>query len=332
MILGITALLLCARPVWAWNSVGHMVVAKLAYDQLDQKRQLALYELLKGHPHYKDFLTASRPADLDNQVEWVVLRCAAWPDWVRPRKGDSRGTRVTRYHRSEDHYINIPFIDPKDEKFFEGKTPVNGDLANIISALKQRSGELKTKTAAAEDRAVAVCWIFHLVGDIHQPLHTTAYFSSDKAFNKGDLGGNKFGIRAEGQRLRLHAFWDDLLGADSDYANESAQHQGVLYREAVKVAQGLRGLELNDADNEKLAKNLTFESWARESYDLARTVVYRKADGNLFRPVEVKFTGEIPVDAEEVGKQYIQTARSTAEKQVVLAGKRLAERLKLLLP
>ena len=37
-------------------------------------------------------------------------------------------------------------------------------------------------------KAMAYCWLFHLVGDIHQPLHCTALFSAEH-FPKGDRGG-----------------------------------------------------------------------------------------------------------------------------------------------
>ena len=262
-------------------------------------------------------------------MDWVVLRSATWPDWVRPRKKDIRD--VTRFHRGEEHYINIPFVDPKDEKLFAGKTLVDPDLPNIITALKQRANDMKTKTAAVEDRAVAACWLFHLIGDIHQPLHNVAYFSSDDAFVRGDLGGNKFGIRANGKKWKLHAFWDDLLGDDVNYADDSSTHQAALYRAAIKVAEPLRGVELNDADIAKLEKNRTFESWSRESFELAKTVGYCKSDGSLLKAVEVPFNGSIPNTVEEVGKKYIATARATAERQAVLAGRRLADRVKLLL-
>jgi hypothetical protein len=316
----------------AWNSIGHMTVAKLAYDRMKAKCQLELYRLLKSHPHYQEFLAAGRPAEIANEVEWVVLRSAVWPDWVRSRKNDTRGIGVTKYSRGEEHYVNVPFIDPKDEKFFAGKTLVSPDLANVISALKQRANDLKTKNAAVEDRAIAACWMFHLVGDIHQPLHNVAYFSSDKAFVGGDMGGNKFGIKVDGRKYRLHTFWDDLLGEDSDYNDDSSTHQAALYREAVKVAEGLRGLKMTDDDKDKLTKNLTFASWSRESYQLAKTVGYKKSDGTgILKAVGVPFSGPIPDDVEEVGKPYIQTARATAERQVVLAGQRLADRMKILL-
>jgi len=324
--------LFTAQRAAAWNSIGHMTVAKIAYDHLDQKRQIALYTLLKNHPHYKDYLSASRPAEIDNEVEWVVLRSAVWSDWVRAKKNDARGININTYHRAEDHYVNIPLIDPKDEKFFAGKTLINPDLPNIVTALKHRANELKMKSASLGDRAIAACWLFHLVGDIHQPLHNSTYFSSDKAFLNGDLGGNRFGIKADGRKWKLHAFWDDVLGVDSDYNDDSAKHQAALFREAVKLAQELRGTKTSDGELEKLEKNRTFESWSREAFELAKTVGYQKSDGSgLLKAVEVPFNGGVPDSAEEVGKPYIDRARATAERQVVLAGKRLADRLTILL-
>ena len=203
---------------------------------------------------------------------------------------------------------------------------------SIVTALKHRSNDLKTKTLSLGDRAIAACWLFHLVGDIHQPLHNSTYFSSAKGFITGDLGGNKFGIKADGRKWKLHTFWDDILGVDSDYSDESPKHQASLYREAVKLAQSLRGLKQSDIDRDKLKKHRTFESWSRESFELAKTVGHQKSDGSgLLKAVEVPFNGGVPDSAEEVGKQYIDTARATAERQVVLAGKRLADRITLLL-
>src|SRR5262245_43994358 len=40
----------------AWNSIGHMAAAKLAYDQLEDGEKTKLFTLLQSHPHYKSFL------------------------------------------------------------------------------------------------------------------------------------------------------------------------------------------------------------------------------------------------------------------------------------
>jgi hypothetical protein len=50
-----------------------------------------------------------------------------------------------------------------------------------------------------------------IVGDIHQPLHSTSLFSVDQ-FPKGDLGGNEIPL-VPGRKL--HALWDGLLGTQT---------------------------------------------------------------------------------------------------------------------
>lgn len=324
-------LTLLPSSVVAWNSIGHMAVAKLAYDRLSDKQKTKLFTLLQSHPHYKQFLAAGRPDDV-SEVEWVIVRSAVWPDWVRPRDNETRGVEVTKYHRGEDHYVNVPLIDPKDADAFAGKSLVDPDLTNILDALKQRCNDVRIKTADRTDKAVAVCWIFHLIGDIHQPLHNVAYFSDTKAFRRGDMGGNSFGVRVAGQRVKLHAFWDNLLGDDPNYADDSASHQARVFGEAQKVAAQLRNLQLADSDKDRLAKNKSFTSWSQESFELARTVGYGKSDGSgLLAGAAVPFKGFIPKDAPEVGDDYVKTARATAETRVVMAGQRLAERMRVLL-
>jgi hypothetical protein len=323
--------LLLPRAAPAWNSVGHLAVAKLAYDQLADGEKLKLYQLLKTHPHFDRFLAAGRPAGVE-EAEWVILRSAVWPDWVRPRDKDPRGPGVTRHHRAEDHYVNVPLIDPKDADAFAGKTLISPDTMNILAALKQRCNELRARNVADDDKAVAICWIFHLIGDIHQPLHNVSYFANTPAFRDGDLGGNKFGVKANGKGVKLHAFWDDVLGEDPRYADDSPDRQARIYQQAVALATALRGQELGEADRARLEKNRTFQSWSDESFELAKSVGYQKGDGTgLLEGVEVKFNQPVPDAAPELGEKYLQRARAAAEVQVTLAGRRLADRLRTVL-
>ncbi len=170
------------------------------------------------------------------------------------------------------------------------------------------------------------------MGDIHQPLHNTSYFSSEPGFTHGDLGGNKFGVKINGRGWKLHAFWDDVLGEDSNYADDSPEHQQKVFLDAMKVADRLRGMQFSAADAEKLAKNRSFASWSQESYELAKTVAYQASDGSgVLKHVEIKAGGAIPDDAPEAGAKYAETARAVAEVRIAMAGRRLAERIKELL-
>jgi hypothetical protein len=319
------------RTAPAWNSVGHMAIAKLAYDQLADADKLRAYELLKRHPHFELFLAAGRPAGVE-EPEWVFMRAAVWPDWVRPRDKDPRGPAVTKYHRSEDHYVNVPFIDPKDEAAFAGKRLVSPDLMNVICALKQRCNEVRGRTVADEDKAIAICWILHLIGDIHQPMHGVAYFADAPAFRDGDLGGNKIAVKANGKGTNLHAFWDNVLGDDPRYTDDSADRQVRIYNQALAVATALRGKELDAVDKERLDKDKTFQSWTDESFELAKTVAYQKGDGSGILPiVESRFGQPTPDSAPELGEPYIQKAKAVAEARAMMAGRRLADRLKQVL-
>lgn len=314
----------------AWNSVGHQAIARLAYDRLGDGEKLRIYQLLKSHPHFEQFLAAGRPAGVE-EAEWVILRSSVWPDWVRPRDKDPRPD-VTKYHRSEDHYVNVPLIDPKGAAAFAGQTLVSPDTMNVLCALKQRCNELHARNTTDADKAVAVCWIFHLIGDVHQPLHNVSYFADNPAFRTGDLGGNKFGVKANGKGVKLHAFWDDVLGEDPRYTDDSPERQVRIYRQALDVATRLRGRELSDTDRERLEKNRTFESWSAEGFALAKTAGYQKGDGSgLLEGVEVRFNRAVPDDAPELGEAYLQRAKATAEVQVILAGRRLADRLRQVL-
>lgn len=50
-------------------------------------------------------------------------------------------------------------------------------------------------------------YLIHLVGDIHQPLHSVAMFSNE--FPEGDQGGNKITVKApNGTSYNFHSFWD----------------------------------------------------------------------------------------------------------------------------
>src|SRR5258707_10011420 len=76
---------------------------------------------------------------------------------------------------------------------------------------KDRGYKFVKNQAPTNQRAVALTWLFHLVGDLHQPLHTIQLFSRE--YPHGDRGGNEVCIRLAPERapLDLHRLWDGLL-------------------------------------------------------------------------------------------------------------------------
>jgi hypothetical protein len=320
-------LLLPCTPALAWNSVGHMAVAKLAYDRLDDGQKLQVTKWLRQHPHYDLFLAKNRPEGVD-EGEWAFLRASTWPDWVRPRRPpDPRGEAVTKYNLPEEHYVDRPFVLPADAALFAGRDlnpPPNRHT--ILKALARRMAELKAADTPDADKAVALCWLLHLTGDIHQPLHCVSLFSAQFQGAGGDQGGNLFGVRVGGHPTKLHLFWDLLPGDDPNYLVDSPPNAAAVYRNARNLVELLHAPEYGREKYEiELTKHTDFPSWADEGFELAKTVVYQ--DGRL-KGAKLSFGGSVPPDAPEAPEAYQQAATDLARKRMALAAYRLEDKVK----
>lgn len=319
-----TALILTDSAL-AWNEIGHMAVARIAYREMDDGLKVRVAKLLQEHPHYKDYLSNLCPAEVA-VAEWAFLRASTWSDWIRPKKDDPRGDRVTGYHRPGDHYVNMPIVpDGYLDVFRDLKA--DPDVQDIVGAFRQRISEAKLRSATKADRAVALCWMSHLIGDVHQPLHCGTLYSS--IFPDGDLGGNRFGVKVEGKGMKLHAFWDDALGKADGWENDSGARQARLSERLKEIDEILRDPQYRRDKLQELTKNVTFPSWVRESHELAARIGYR--DGKL-RGAVVPFNAPVPNDAPALSVEYVATAKELAKVRIVLAGYRLADKLKEALP
>jgi hypothetical protein len=160
-----------------------------------------------------------------------------------------------------------------------------------------------TSKAGPDVKAAAFCWLFHLVGDIHQPLHSTAIFSVDH-FPKGDKGGNEI-LLTKGKNL--HSLWDNLLGRDSKMSGVAKAVAELSDRERFGNVWDLSSQETDPVQ------------WAKESHDLAEAVVYDEVILTAVRntPPGQKMT---PV---ELPAEYYKAAGEQARKRVLAAGLRL---------
>jgi hypothetical protein len=308
LIVAVAALLALPGRGWAWNNAGHMTVALLAWKELTPEQQKQVSEILKTHPHYKQLVLDTKAPNVDEGA-WAFMKFATWPDWVRPARpggADSYKTpAITRYHRGEWHYINMPYFVGG---YHGPATKPSSGPANILTALADNRRTFGTSSAKAEDRAVALAWLEHLVGDLHQPCHAATMYS--ERFPMGDKGANDQMVASDDGPKRVHAYWDDLMGKDASYADVDALTK-----------------QLAAKDDEKLkaqAKDENFQTWAKESHDLAIKTVYLNGDLKtaLSQDWEQKKIAPDKVPAVPAG--YHQKAREVAEVRVLLAGHRLA--------
>ena len=172
-----------------------------------------------------------------------------------------------------DSFAALHFID---QPFSTDGTPLPAIPApNIVTALRDNVKILKTSTDQ-NARAQALRFIIHFVGDIHQPLHCATRV--DSAHPHGDQGGNKVTIKITGsngalQSINLHKYWDDGIERfpKGGPALNSLPPPLSQIPPAAALATGANpatdpAVKLNDPFN--------FQSWASESFVLARDVAY----------------------------------------------------------
>src|SRR5205823_6437551 len=113
------------------------------------------------------------------------------------------------------------------------------------------------------EKADALCNLIHFIGDIHQPLHTVARFTTQTP--DGDRGGNQVFLR--GRWKNLHSLWDNALNLTGTKPEpESAVPDIVREWPLRRFTKELTKKEPDD--------------WAREGYDLAVSSVYTLPDGS----------------------------------------------------
>src|SRR5215475_4349417 len=165
-----------------------------------------------------------------------------------------------------------------------------------------------------ERKAIALAWLFHLVGDIHQPLHTVQLFTVDHP--KGDRGGNEICVRVTQARqpMNLHRFWDGVI--------TSSQNLTRLRNEATVLRNRH---EFQRSQLTELAYT-AFESWVKESFEIATKFAYRNG-GRIGIPKSENLDCKMVAAAAVLPVGYVVSASRIADRRVILAGYRLADLL-----
>jgi S1/P1 nuclease len=249
------------RPLLAlaWNIPTHMITGAIAQRLLEGTepgKAAAIEAILKQHPRYTDGWRSSLEKIPESQRgEMLFMYAARWADDIRPLSPLESKARW--------HYINFPF-KPKGEP--DSIKPLPPDPNNILSAIRENERILRSE-APAEKRAVALAWLIHLIGDVHQPLHTAQLFTRE--YPNGDRGGNEICIRVAPNTaaLDLHRLWDGLITSSTNTARLGKIATDLL----TKFSRvGLREFE-----------HKTPDAWAKESYEIATKIAYEIPGLNL---------------------------------------------------
>jgi hypothetical protein len=286
-------------PALAWNEKGHMVVARLTWLMLPVEVRQSAISILKTHPHYEEYLSAGRPDEIAVD-EWVFMRAAYWPDWVRSNYSE-------QYNQPTWHYVTVAFVPPQSKL---KASDVVADVPNIVTQIPLCVEKIRSGTAA--EKPIYLCWLLHLVGDIHQPLHCASLYSEE--FPGGDKGGNLGLVRINGgMPVRLHFTWDALLG---DSLALASIHETVAH---------LKDLEQRQAGQlcADLKSHPAVEDWAKEGFDHAKASAYLQGDLAPANADRNPSEDAVP----NLADTYLKNATEIARYAAVKASYRLAARI-----
>ena len=280
---------LLAAPAQAWLSDGHMATGALAYDALERRDPpavAAVIRLMASHPDRARFDRALGDLAGPARDRRTFELMARWADDVRR----------TPYDHDDWHYSQ-KVVSPM-------RWVLPPAFGGAERAFRRELAVARDVRAKPGDRAVALCWVFHIVGDMHQPLHAALWM--DRRFPITDRGGNAAWVRTapEARPQKLHWYWDSAAGAAGLGRGSPAALEAEL-----ALAHPDDGAGTPPADPWR-----AFEGWVAESRELAATTVYRRGTVPL---------GTTPETAPVLPSGYAEAARPAAEARLALAGRRI---------
>lgn len=255
---------LCAFSAFSWNATGHKLVAQIAYDHLTPEAKTLCNQYNRAVNKFS------------RSGSFVVA--ATWLDAIRAKD----------IHWFDSlHYIDIPFSN-------DG-TPLPAiPESNALQGIKHALDVLKSPKSTLNDKGLSLRVLIHIVGDIHQPLHTVSQITN--ALPKGDLGGNLFLLGKNPIGMNLHQYWDN--------------GGGILIGQSKTFQIQNKAKQLEKKWSCSIANKLTNpQQWVDAAHLAALDEVYTLSPGTI------------------PSKNYQLNAQNLTEKQIVFAGCRLASLL-----
>ncbi len=184
----------------AWGDEGHEIIALIAQAHLA--------------PPVRRKVNALLAADTDPLTAHNIADAATWADKLRNSQDAEMRQRTRQWH-----FVDIEIAAPDlDHACFGHPSLGQGTLASrgpardcVVDNIGQFATELASPATDPGERIVALKFLLHFVGDLHQPLH---------AADDHDRGGNDRKVTAAGFKAgNLHHYWDTAfvvrLGPDA---------------------------------------------------------------------------------------------------------------------
>src|SRR5919109_5109498 len=206
---------LTLASAFSWFDKGHRIVGLIAQANLTADARKEIEKILPG--------------------SMTLADAAIWPD--------HEGRSIRDFDPL--HYVRIP---ETASGYDQGRDCPDRNC--MVEALKWFSAVIADKNAPTMIRRLALHYVAHLVGDMHQPLH---------AGRAMDQGGINISVSYRGQTTNLHFFWDTNL-----VEMETGNEEEIAKRLTANLT-GKERLKWQAGDPKQ---------WTEESLILARSHAY----------------------------------------------------------
>jgi len=177
-----------SNPSLAIGKLGHQVICQLAFEHLPQTKQDEVTALLNTIPkQHQKLINRYNYKKEDKSITFA--NACTWADAIK---------RLEKFKKYNSwHYMNVP------RKHI--KIKANGCYKDCLpqAVLKHQQVLSQAKNQHSWQRAQALLFLGHWLGDIHQPLHISFL---------DDLGGNKVKFsHFDTKCSNLHRYWDECI-------------------------------------------------------------------------------------------------------------------------
>jgi len=160
-----SGILSLATDAWAWGDHGHKVVCEIAMRLAEPSTRKTIRKLIAT----------------DKQFDFFSDACT-FPDHPRTR--------------ADEHFVNLA-----RNASGLSSDPCPSTAECVVTAIQKDFNILSSSTSSQKQKLLALKYLGHWVGDVHQPLHVSF---------KDDRGGNQINVTGE-CTSNLHSAWDTCL-------------------------------------------------------------------------------------------------------------------------
>ena len=311
-----------AGQAFAWDHPAHMTTAAVAFAEIEREKPEIMEKLellMMAHPDIGPFRVAAGDTRGKERAKLMFIEGARWAD-------DTKGTVFDRptWHTARWAVIAD---DAPPEAIAAAEARKNRPIGQAIEALAMNWAMLQSSETSASERASALSWLLHIVGDIHQPLHVSEFYS--KQFPDGNAAGTQEYVMdpVNEMPMPLHLLWDSNIYRSTESSDIDQNALDLVKKFPRSSFPELKGLE-GPGD---------FEKWARESHKVAAEFSYGYGIETATDPevdpakavekmVAYIMMGISPLeDAPAVPAEYWDKLQQIAQMRITLAGYRIAD-------